>query len=174
MTSPMRDTATRLDAVHEWLTVTAGDAVPEGWLRCSDVDAAVIADWEHRAARAQVRAHADDFLATYRPGARLPRRDLLGAFFDGLDTGFWSDASSGPMLVDSVAIARTVVPGGTPEFVDPSSLYVIEDATGTPHLTRCRVSCCNFYRVSQDGEACTTCPRTTHDERRRRVLEPAE
>jgi hypothetical protein len=43
--------------------------------------------------RAQVRAHADEFLAGYRGGARLPRRHLLGAFFDGLDVGVWSAGS---------------------------------------------------------------------------------
>lgn len=269
---PLLCSAARLDAVHEWLTVAAGSAVPEGWLRCSDVDAAVIADWERRAAhsqlhndgrshpmaaasyvlgwyadiaswlggtclllerrvprlgrqvlafrrhpeehypdavtfldarfwclpddpdaahpdatvvadaptlgavlRAQVRAHADDFLATYRPGARLPRRDLLGAFFDGLDAGFWrDDTSSGPTLADSLALAQAVLPGATSEFGDRSSLYAVADAAGNEHLTRCRVSCCNYYRVSENGETCTTCPRTTDEERRRRVLEPAE
>lgn len=267
-TRPLRRTAERLDAVHEWLTVTVDTAVPEGWLRCSDVDATVVAEWERNAAqsqlrhdgrshptaaasyalgwyadiasriggmclllerrvprlgrevlafrchpeehypeavtfldprfwclpddpaaahsdasvvadestlgailRAEVRAHADDFLATYRPGARLPRRDLLGAFFDGLDVGFWrEDASTGPTLADSIALAQAVLPGATAEFADRSSLYVVEDAAGRAHLTRCRVSCCNYYRVSEIGEACTTCPRTTDEERRRRIV----
>ena len=39
--------------------------------------------------RAEVRAHADDFLAGYVSGAKLPRRHRIGAFFDGLDTGVW-------------------------------------------------------------------------------------
>jgi hypothetical protein len=269
---PLRRTAERVNAVHEWLTVTVSPAVPEGWLRCSDVNTRVIADWERRVAqsqlrnhglthpvaaasyvlawyagiasrlggsclllerrvprlgrdalafrchpeehypqavalldarfwclpddshadhvdatvvadlstlgavlRAQVRTHADAFLATYRPGARLPRRDLLGAFFDGLDSGFWRDNSSdGPPLADCLALAQSVLPGGTPEFADRSSLYVVEDAAGRQHLLRRRASCCNYYRVSQNGEACLTCPRTTDQERRRRVVEPAE
>ena len=269
---PLRRTAERLDAVHDWLTVTTHKSVPEGWLRCADVDASFMAQWERQAAasqlrydgrshptaaasyalgwyadiasriggmclllerrvprlgrdvlgfrrhpddyypdavtfldsrfwclpddpdaahpdatvvadeaalgailRADVRAHADDFLATYRPGARLPRRDLLGAFFDGLDVGFWrDDTSTGPTLESSLTLARTVLPGRTPEFSDPSSLYVVEDADGGEHLTRCRVSCCNYYRVSEVGETCTTCPRTTDEERRRRVLAPTD
>ena len=269
---PLRRTAERLDAVHEWLTVTADTAAPQGWLRCSEVDATVIAEWERHAAaqqlrydgrshptaaasyalgwyadiasrlggmclllerrvprlgrevlafrchpeehypeavafldprfwclssdpdaahpdatvvadesmlgailRAEVRAHADNFLATYRPGARLPRRDLLGAFFDGLDEGFWREyTSTGPSLADSIALAQAALPGDTAEFTDRSSLYVVEDPEGAQHLTRCRVSCCNYYRVSEIGEACTTCPRTTDEERRRRVLAPAE
>jgi len=269
---PLRRTARRLDAVHEWLTVTTASVVPDGWLRCSDVDAEVIALWERQAAesqvrydgrshptaaasyalgwyaeiasrvggtclllerrvprleraalafrchpedhypdavafldqrfwclpgdpdaddpdatvvadeqelaailRAQVRSHADDFLATYRPGARLPRRDLLGAFFDGLDVGFWrADHTTGPTLADSVALAALVLPGGTPEFTDASTLYVVEDHAGVEQLTRVRVSCCNFYRVSDTGEACTTCPRTSPEERRRRIRTPSE
>lgn len=269
---PLRRSAGRLDAVHEWLTVTTNQDVPEGWLRCSEVDTSFMAKWERQAAesqlrydgrshptaaasyalgwyadiasriggmclllerrvprlgrhvlafrchpedyypdavtfldsrfwclpddsdaahpdatavadesmlgailRAEVRAHADDFLATYRPGARLPRRDLLGAFFDGLDVGFWrDDMSTGPTLADSLALAQTVLPGATPEFADPSSLFVVEDPEGGQHVTRCRVSCCNYYRVSEVGETCTTCPRTTDEERRRRVLAPAD
>lgn len=269
---PLRASAERLDAVHEWLTVTTHEVVPQGWFTCAEVDASFMTDWERRAAesqlrydgrshptaaasyalgwyadissyvgglcllrerrvprlarkalafrrhrddhypeavalldprfwclpddpaarhpdatvvadvaalgailRAEVRAHADDFLATYRPGARLPRRDLLGVFFDGLDVGFWRDEpSGGPGYAESIVLARTVLPGGTPEFADPSSLYVVEDAAGGEHLTRRRVSCCNYFRVSEVGEACTTCPRTSDEERRRRVLAPAE
>lgn len=272
LAGPLGRSAERLDAVHDWLTVTTHDGVPEGWLRCADVDPSFMADWERRAAesqlrydgrshptaaasyalgwyadisshiggmclllerrvprlgrdvlafrrhpedhyphavafldsrfwclpddpaathpdatvaadeaalgailRAEVRAHADDFLKTYRPGARLPRRDLLGAFFDGLDVGFWrDDMSTGPTLADSLTLAQIVLPGATPEFDDPSSLYVVEDPDGGQHLTRCRVSCCNYYRVSEMGETCTTCPRTTREERRRRVLAPAD
>ena len=49
------------------------------WRRCSAVSCA---------------AHADDFLAGYAGGAKLARRHLLGAFFDGLDTGVWYGGSS--------------------------------------------------------------------------------
>ena len=188
---PLRATAERATTARNWLTVEFGEPEGEGWLRCSDVDATVIAHWEscvtdrHREwygrddpmassgyvlgwyadvaptagalsflldrrvpnlgrdalafrryagvefpdaialldphfwclpddpaadhadatvvsdqralaaiLRAQVRRHADDFLATYRPGARLPRRNLLGAFFDCLDGGFWISNSA--------------------------------------------------------------------------------
>jgi hypothetical protein len=155
---------------------------PRFWCLPGDPDAAhpdasVVPDENALAARlrAEVRAHADDFLASYRPGARLPRRDLLGAFFDGVDVGFWrDDSSTGPTIEDSIAAARAVLPGATPEFADRSSLYVIEDADGVEQLTRSRVSCCSYYRVSAIGEACTTCPRTSAEERLRRVREPAE
>lgn len=125
--------------------------------------------------RAEVRAHADDFLSSYRPGARLPRRDLLGSFFDGLDVGFWRDRTMpGPPFAESIDLARKTLPGGVPEFRDGSTLYLIGDDTGSQHLTRRRISCCNYYRVSDVAEACTTCPRTTDEERRLRLLAPRE
>lgn len=155
---------------------------PRFWCLPDDVDAAhpdatVVADHAALGAilRAEVRAHADDFLSTYRPGARLPRRDLLGVFYDGIDAGFWRDApTDGPGHADSIVLARATLPGATPEFADASSLHLVEDGQGTAHLTRVRVSCCNYYRVSDIGEACTTCPRTSAEERRQRLCAPAE
>ncbi|GAA4815447.1 (2Fe-2S)-binding protein [Nocardioides caeni] len=139
-------------------------------------DATVVADVTALGAilRAEVRAHADDFLSSYRPGARLPRRDLLGSFFDGLDVGFWQEDADADAVEASIALAATVLPGATPEFADRSTLHRVDDDRGGVHLTRLRVSCCNYYRVSDIGEACTTCPRTSAEERRERLCAPAE
>lgn len=135
-------------------------------------DAEAVADEGALAAvlRAQVRAHADDFLAGYRPGARLPRRTLLGAFFDGLDGGFWLEGPAAPVPGDAaVAAARLVLPGGTAQFADASSFHTVTDRRGRAHLSRRRVSCCYYFKVSDDGAACTTCPRTTDTERAERL-----
>lgn len=255
---PLDATAARADACRDWLTITVAESVPEGWLRCSDVDAPHAAEWEVRVEdwqrtefgrthpmtnagyvlsyyadvaptvgalffhvdrrvpslartdlafrtdqkytypdgiavlgrrfwclpgdeaashpdatvvadehalgqvlRAQVRAHADDFLASYTPGARLPRRALLGAFFDALDGGF-----------DSLDSARVVLPGRTPEFAQGSTFYLAADGAGGTHLTRRRVGCCYYYKVGDDG-ACTTCPRTSDEERLGRLVAEA-
>lgn len=119
--------------------------------------ATVVADEAALAAvlRAQVRGHADHFLARYRPGARLPRRALLGAFFDGLDTGLWVGGDEAGAVADAAA----VLPGGTAEFRDASTLHGVTDPAGRVELTRRSVSCCYWYRVDPAGEACSTCPR---------------
>lgn len=140
-------------------------------------DATVVPDEEALGARlrAEIRSHADDFLSGYRPGARLPRRDLLGAFYDGLDVGFWRDGAAVPAaeLEEAVAAAGLALPGRTDEFSQGSSLEVVTDVR-VCRLARLRVSCCNYYRVSDVGEECASCPRTSEDERRRRVLEPVD
>jgi hypothetical protein len=126
--------------------------------------------------RAQVRAHADAFLAGYRPGSPLPRRALLGAFFDGLDTGLWcaEDGTTHPTdPATAILEGRRVLPGGTAKFPEPSALSSIVDGHDRECLARRRVSCCFFYRVSRQGPAdreasCSTRPRTADQEHLRR------
>lgn len=118
--------------------------------------------------RAQVRGHADAFLAGFRPGARLPRRGLLGAFFDALDTGIWyggdpTPAAAGEVLADT-ALA---LPGGTAEFADGSTVHALVDGRGREHLSRRRVGCCYHFKVAPGGTPCHTCPRLDDAERLR-------
>ncbi|QJY48318.1 (2Fe-2S)-binding protein [Pseudonocardia broussonetiae] len=143
---------------------------PRFWCLPGDPDAdhpaaTVVADEAELAAvlRTQVRAHADEFLAGYRGGARLPRRGLLGAFYDGLDTGVWFGGD--PEDVASVAEAAAVLPGGTVEFAAPSSLYRFVDVQDREHISRRRVGCCYYFKVADDGLACSTCPRVDDAER---------
>lgn len=140
-------------------------------------DATVVPDEEALAAilRAEVRRHADEFLRHYSPGSRLPRRNLLGAFFDGLDSGFWLFESPLPITEkEFVACARVALPGAAAEFPEPSSYCTVTDIRGREHLTRRRVSCCYYYKLSDNAEACTTCPRTTDEERLRLLSEHAD
>lgn len=117
------------------------------WCLPADADAAhpsaTVADGTASLAaelRAQVRAHADGFLAGYRPGRRTSPRGLLGAFFDGLDTGIWFGGDDSAAAASQViADARAVLPGGTADFRHRSSLYVLADTRGREHLCRRRV-----------------------------------
>ena len=172
-------------AFRRYADVEYADAIalldPNFWCLPDDpaadhADATVVSDQRALAAilRAQVRRHADDFLATYRGGARLPRRNLLGAFFDALDGGFWISDSAGVGQQDFVAAASLVLPGATEQFVDGTTFHSVVDDSGREHLTRRRVSCCYYFKVGEDGSACTTCPRTSDAERVKRLCEHAD
>jgi hypothetical protein len=80
-------------------------------------DATVTPDGAALAAvlRAQVREHADAFLAQHPTRRRLPRRALLGAFTDGVDTGLWlgGDATAERLLPDA-ALALPAGPSPLP------------------------------------------------------------
>jgi ferric iron reductase protein FhuF len=59
------------------------------------------------------------------------------------------------------------------EFAERSALRRIVDGHDRKWLTRRRVSCCFYYRVCPEGPAdrevsCSTCPRTSDEERLRR------
>ena len=142
------------DASHPDADVVASEAALAAVLRCA------------------VRAHADDFLAGYAGGAKLARRHLLGAFFDGLDTGVWYGGSAEvPAAPEVLQLGALVLPGSTSEFADPSTVYRLTDARGREHLSRRRVGCCYYYKVSENGEACATCPRVNDAERVERYAE---
>lgn len=176
---PVLDRGSLAFRTDDEYTYVTGVAVlgREFWCLASDEaaghsDATVVADEDAlgEVLRAQVRRHADDFLASYRPGVRLPRRGLLGAFFDALDGGFAPERPGvGPGSDAAAESARVVLPGPTREFDQGSSFYLAVDEAGREHLTRRRVGCCYYYKVGDDG-ACTTCPRTTDDERVRRLV----
>ena len=118
--------------------------------------------------RAQVRDHADEFLAHYPSRGRLPRRALLGAFTDGVDTGLWLGGDTAPeRLLPEAAIA---LPGG-PSPLPATTLAVLVDGRGRRHVDRRTLSCCYYFRVAPEEGPCGTCPRIPHDERVRRFTE---
>lgn len=141
---------------------------------------ATVVDTEEKLAeivRGQVRAHADDFLSSYRSGSRLPRRHLVGAFFDGLDTGVRMQSTEPADETRYRRIlrdARLVLPGAVPEFADATTLELLQDDKGRQHLTRKRISCCFYFKVSEGGIACATCPRTSPSERLQRLSDFAD
>lgn len=125
-----------------------------------------------RLLRAQVRGHADDFFRAYAGRARLPRRHKLGAFFDGLDTGVWYGGDPGVGAAPEVLrLGATVLPGGTAEFGDQSSIHLLTDERGRTHLSRRRIGCCYYFKVADDSRACTTCPRLDDAARAARYAE---
>lgn len=138
-----------------------------------DPVATVVADEQVLAAvlRGQLRAHADAFLAGYDPGVRQP-----GGPCSGCSSMPWTmrsglRASRSGREGAGVRDAAIVLPGGTPEFGDASALYRLVDARGREHVSRRRVACCCYYRLSGAEGSCFTCPRTTDEER---VIRAAE
>jgi hypothetical protein len=130
--------------------------------------ATVVADEVALAAvlRAQVRRHADAFLATYPSRGRLPRRALLGAFTDGVDTGLSLAGDTAGLP----AAAAVVLPAG-PSALPPSTITVRVDGRGRRHVDRTTLSCCYYFKVDPAAGPCGTCPRLPVDERLRRLTE---
>lgn len=160
-------TAIRTDPAEHWVDGTALLGT-RFWCLPGDPDAghrdATVVGTEGElagVARAQVRSHADRFLAAYRPLGRLPRRALLGAFFDALDTAAW-EVEGLATARSCVRSARTLLPGRTREFADASRMYALTDTLGRVHPAQRRVGCCESYRITQ---SCFGCPRTTDAER---------
>ena len=141
----------------------------------ADTEAATVVEDEAALAgilRAQVRSHADDFLARCAGGAELPRRRRLGAFFDGLDAGIWLAGDGSAAAAEEVlATTAVVLPGGTREFDEPSSVHLLTDPRGRQHLSMRRVGCCYYYKVAPAGTVCATCPRLDDASRARRYAE---
>jgi hypothetical protein len=129
-------------------------------------DATVVADEVALAAvlRAEVRGHADAFLATYPVHGRLPRRALLGAFTDGVDTGL-SLAGDTEGLRGEAALALPAHSSSLPA----STIAVLVDGRGRRHVDRRTLSCCYYFKVDPAAGPCGTCPRIPAAERLRQL-----
>jgi len=133
-------------------------------------DATPVADEPALAAvlRAQVRAHADAFVAEHPSRRLLPRRALLGAFTDGLDTGLWLAGDTTPeRLLPDAALA---LPAG-PSPLPASTLHVLVDGRGRRHLDRHIRSCCYYFKIDPAAGPCGTCPRIPAADRLRRLTD---
>ena len=135
-----------------------------------DPDATAVADEPALAAvlRAQVRAHADAFLAQHPSRGRLPRRTLLGAFTDGMDTGLWLGGDPTPeRLLPDAALA---LPAG-PSPLPASTLHV---AGRRPRAAARRPAHPVVLLLLQGRPGCGAVrylPRIPADERLRRLTE---
>ena len=131
--------------------------------------ATVVADEAELAGvlRAQVRGHADDFLALWPGHGRLPRRALLGAFTDGVDHGLEVGGEATPEALPPEA--ELVLPRRS--ALPASTITVLVDGRGRRHVDRTTLSCCYFYKIDPPAGPCGTCPRIAADERLRRLTE---
>ncbi|GAA4546751.1 iron-sulfur protein [Pseudonocardia xishanensis] len=142
------------------------------WCLPDDPDAAhpaatVVSDERALAARlrAEVDGHAEGFLRDIRPGARLPRRALRGAFCDGIAVGIWVAGDQSAAAAEAILRdAGLLLSGGVAER-GTTSMDVVTDVLGRDHVCMTRACCCYLFRVVDHGRACATCPRVPARER---------
>ncbi|MFJ8621598.1 (2Fe-2S)-binding protein [Kitasatospora sp. NPDC093550] len=69
----------------------------------------------------------------------------------------------------AVAAAGAVLPGGTQPLPGAAAFRRLHTPDGRAHHTRTRLGCCLYYAVGPEAAACLTCPRTSDEERLRRL-----
>ncbi|MED7951919.1 (2Fe-2S)-binding protein [Streptomyces sp. BE303] len=74
----------------------------------------------------------------------------------------------GPGEATAVAAAGAVLPGRTEPLPGAADFRLLRGADGRAHHTRTRLGCCLYYAI-EPGNACLTCPRTSDEERLRRL-----
>ncbi|MEU9131109.1 (2Fe-2S)-binding protein [Kitasatospora sp. NPDC048540] len=118
--------------------------------------------------RTAVAEHLGPVLAAFQPYVRRGPRALWGMAADDLVSGIWY---LGRLLGEedrAVEAAEAVLPGGTPPFPGAAAFRRLTGTAGRTHWTRTRAGCCLYYAIRPD-DACVTCPRTTDEERVRRL-----
>lgn len=119
--------------------------------------------------RAAVVAHLGPVLAAFAGPTRRRDRALWGMVTDDLASALWY---LGRMLGEedaSVAAAEAVLPGGTLPLPGGADFRRLHTPDGRAHHTRTRLGCCLYYAVGPAATACLTCPRTSDEERLRRL-----
>ncbi|MEU4114449.1 iron-sulfur protein [Kitasatospora sp. NPDC028055] len=69
----------------------------------------------------------------------------------------------------AVVAAAALLPGGTLPLPGAADFRRLRTPDGQDHHTRTRLGCCLYYAVGPEALACLTCPRTTDEERIRRL-----
>jgi hypothetical protein len=118
--------------------------------------------------RHAVAAHVEPLLDAFAPRLRRGPRAAWGMVTDDLASGL---SFLGRCLGDEergVREATAVLPGSTPPFPGAAGFRVLHSPSGRPHHTRTRMGCCLYYTIAP-GDPCVTCPRTTDEERLRRL-----
>ncbi|WP_030234178.1 (2Fe-2S)-binding protein [Streptomyces sp. NRRL S-350] len=119
--------------------------------------------------RAAVVAHVGPVLTAFARPTRRHDRALWGMVTDDLASALWY---LGRMLGEedaAVAAAGAVLPGGTQPLPGAADFRRLHTPDGRGHHTRTRLGCCLYYAVEPAAAACLTCPRTSDDERLRRL-----
>jgi hypothetical protein len=111
---------------------------------------------------AQLRTHAEAFVAVFGPQFRFSRRACWAAVTDQVDTAFltagWVSGEQDRAAAEAAAVlgadeASSWLPGA-----GWSTLHQVVDVHGRSHWTRRRHGCCLLYRVPGIAP-CLSCPR---------------
>ncbi|WP_256177136.1 (2Fe-2S)-binding protein [Kitasatospora aureofaciens] len=119
--------------------------------------------------RAAVVAHVEPLLAAFAGPTRRRDRALWGMVTDDMASALWY---LGRMLGEedaAVAAAEAVLPGGTLPLPGAADFRRLHTPDGRSHPIRTRLGCCLYYAVKPEAVACITCPRTSDEERLRRL-----
>ncbi|MFE7591539.1 (2Fe-2S)-binding protein [Kitasatospora sp. NPDC057512] len=137
--------------------------------------------------RAAVVAHLGPVLAAFAGPTRRRDRALWGMVTDDLASALWylgrmlgeegaAVAAAAEGAVAAVAeedaavnAAEAVLPGGTLPLPGGADFRRLHTPDGRAHHTRTRLACCLYYAVGPAATACLTCPRTSDEERLRRL-----
>ncbi|MFF2145746.1 (2Fe-2S)-binding protein [Kitasatospora sp. NPDC058190] len=149
--------------------------------------------------RAAVVAHLEPVLAAFAGPTRRRDRALWGMVTDDLVSAVWylgrmlgardatardattrdatardattRDATARDATAedDAVVAAGALLPGGTLPLPGAADFRRLRTPDGREHHTRTRLGCCLYYAVKPEAVACLTCPRTSDEERLRRL-----
>lgn len=170
----LTSTIVTLDDEGQWTSIVVTDprfaclasdsrAAHSDALGCADEDALVRILWDTAIAAGSL------FVESWTPPQRMGPRLRWGAISDALDSAPWAISEGGDEAA-GVDTAERVMEGAPRPLIAGTRIYRDRDRQGRPFYTRDRHACC-FEYLLPDTPACFSCPRTTHEERRRRAGE---
>ncbi|MFE9446776.1 (2Fe-2S)-binding protein [Streptomyces sp. NPDC006739] len=118
--------------------------------------------------RSAVADHMRPLLDTLGPVVRRGPRALWGMVADDLVSGVWYLGRTLGREEEAVRAAGELLPAAVAPYPGGAAFRSLTGEDGRRHLTRTRTGCCLFYAV-RPAESCLTCPRTSDEERLRRL-----
>ncbi len=100
-------------------------------------------------------------------GVRRGTRAMQRVFVDSCAEAFMFVGRELGCEAEALELAERLL-SGPPPLSGPTNFYLL-DRDGEAETSRVRNTCCLYYKVA--AGACFTCPRTTHEERLRRLAE---